>query len=102
EFLCLILRLVERQNVLAVAVLEVIGERKTLGPVGAVTIAGLEHPGAVGLIAAVHQRDAARERWATVRPAANFQSEPCAAAFQGAEANFACHESFHRSREVSR
>src|SRR5262245_31612495 len=41
QLLCVTLRLVERQNVLAVAVLEVIGESKTLGPVGAVTVASL-------------------------------------------------------------
>ena len=61
QLLRCVLRLVERQHILAVAVLEVVGERKALGPVCAMAVAGLEHPCAIGLVASVHQGNAARE-----------------------------------------
>ena len=51
---------------LAVAIFEVVGECEALGPVGAVAVADLEHPRSVGLVAAVQQEDAARQRRAAV------------------------------------
>ena len=84
--------MIERQHILAVGILEVVGQGEALGPVCPVSVADLQHPSPVGLVAAVHQRDAARERRAAVRPAANFQTQSCAATFQCAEADSACHE----------
>lgn len=60
QFLCLILRPIERQHVLAVAVLVVVGETDSLGPVCAVAIAGIEHACAVGPVAPIHQGNTAR------------------------------------------
>src|SRR4029450_7536664 len=40
--------LMERQDVRAIGILKVIGDRKSLGPGCSVTIRGLDHPGAVG------------------------------------------------------
>src|SRR5712671_4635278 len=67
QLLCLILRLMECQYRLAVSVLEIISKREALSPVGAVAIGYFHDPCAVGLVAAVHQEDAARQRWAGVR-----------------------------------
>src|SRR3954469_269962 len=86
-----VLRLVKSQHVILVAVLEVVGERKAFGPVGALTGTGLEDPRAIGLVAAVHEGNAASERRPRVRPPANFEPQASAPAFQGAEADFACH-----------
>ena len=55
----LILRLMKCQHGLAIGILEIVRQCKGLGPVCAVPIADLEHPGAVGLVAAIHQQDAA-------------------------------------------
>ena len=54
QLLRLILRLIERQHVLGVGILEIVGQGEGLGPVCAVAVAGLQHPRAVGLVAAVH------------------------------------------------
>src|SRR4051794_20352230 len=92
QLLCCVLSLVERQHVLAVAVLVVVSERESLGPVCAVAVAGLEHPTAVGPVAAGDQRNAARQRWAAVGPPPGLQTQPCTAALECAEADLACHE----------
>src|SRR4051812_27891860 len=76
QLLCCILSLIERQHCPAVGILVVVSERESLSPVCAVAVTGLEYPTAVGSIAAVHQRDAARQRWAAVGPAAAFQTQP--------------------------
>jgi len=56
---------------LAVGIFEVVGECEALGPVGALAVADLEHPRSVGLVAAIQQKDAARQRRAAVGPAAD-------------------------------
>src|SRR5262249_48708323 len=50
-----ILRLVERQDALMVAVLVVIALREGFGPVGAVPGARLDHPSAVASVAPIEQ-----------------------------------------------
>src|SRR6478672_13076855 len=93
----------KRQHVPTVSVLEVISQRETFGPVCAVAVADLEHPRAVGPVAAVHQKNTPRQRRAAVGPAADFQSKPCTATFQCAKTHPTCHvKSCPRSREVSR
>jgi hypothetical protein len=57
-----------------------------------VSVAGFEHPGAVRLVAPVQQGHAACQRRAAVRPPANLQFQPRAAAFQCAVTNLACHD----------
>mgnify|MGYP007009039157 CR=1 FL=1 len=54
QLLGLILRLIERQHVLGVGIFEVVGQGEGFGPVRAVAVAGLQHPTAVGSVAAVH------------------------------------------------
>src|SRR6516225_3094458 len=54
-----ILRLIEVQDSLAVAGVEVVSLREGFSPVSAVTVADLRHPTAVGLVAPVEQRHAA-------------------------------------------
>src|SRR5271166_5530114 len=71
--------LMERQDVRAIGILKVIGDRKALGPVCSVTIRGLDHPRAVGPIPAVKQHNAASERRPRVRLFANQQAESCTA-----------------------
>jgi hypothetical protein len=71
--------LMERQDVRAIGILAVIGDRKTLGPVCSVTIRGLDHPRTVGPIPAVKQHNAASQRRPRIRLFANRQTESCAA-----------------------
>jgi hypothetical protein len=83
----------EGQHRGAIGVLEIISQREGLGPVGAVAVADLDHPSAVGLVAAVQQKDAARQRRPAVGPAADGELvQSRAAAFHCAKADLACHE----------
>ena len=72
QLLRLILRLVERQHVLAVSILEVVSQREGLSPVCAAPVAHLQHPRAIGLVAPIHQQDAACQRRTAEWPAADF------------------------------
>ena len=92
QFLRGVLRLEERQDLAAVALVEVVGFGKGFRPVFAVAVARLEHPRSVGLVAAVMQLHAARDRWAVVRLAPNGELQAGGAGFELGVANLASHD----------
>ena len=91
SFFADVLRLEESQNRLAVALVEVVGLGDGFGPVFAVTIAGLQHPSAVRLVAPVQQLHAARELGAAIGLAPDGELQPRGAAFKAGVADLARH-----------
>ena len=58
--------LVEGEDMRAVRFLKVVGHRKALGPVAAVTVGGLYHPRSVGPVPAIEKMNSSREGWSGI------------------------------------
>ena len=86
-----VLRLEEGQDRLVVALIEIVGLGKGLGPWFAVTIADLQQPSAVALVAPVLHLLAARELRAGIGPAPDGELQSCGSGFQKIVALLACH-----------
>src|SRR3954454_24732556 len=92
-----VLRFEEGQDRLVVAVIEIVGLGKGLGPWFAVTIADLQQPSPVALVAPILHLLAARELRAGIRPAPDGELQACGSAFQTVVALLACHVLYPRS-----
>ena len=91
QLLRFVLCLEEGQDRLAVALVEIVGLGKGFGPWLAVTIADLQQPSAVTLVAPVLHLLAARELRAGIGPAPDGELQSCGSAFQDIVALLACH-----------
>src|SRR6476660_8103917 len=92
-----VLRFEEGQDRLVVAVIEIVGLGKGLGPWFAVTIADLQQPRSVALVAPVLHLLAARELRAGIRPAPDGELKSCGSALQTVVALPTCHALCPRS-----
>src|SRR6476660_8292994 len=92
-----VLRFEEGQDRLVVAVIEIVGLGKGLGPWFAVTIADLQQPRPVALVSPVLHLLATRELRAGIGPAPDGELQACGSAFQTAVALLACHVLYPRS-----